>query len=212
MDINSSKYFGLSAGYIRLDGDGSEANGIDLNFISEGKVSDSIAGYVTLGAALLIGETDAATSKYDFSSSVYRLAFNLEYTTIKSPSSSLSFFAGIPFSYANSTVEAKEDVTMYNFLAGLQGGARVRKKAGDYVVSPWIMGDMMGGYGEKYEGDVAYSNLDSGGVPIFYELSTGLQIRYRPLDLTFSGMYQKTFGSGEDGPMQSWSILVGFSI
>lgn len=42
-------------------------------------------------------------------------------------------------------VEQQEDVTMYNFLAGLQGGARVRMKAGDYVVSPWIMADMMGG-------------------------------------------------------------------
>lgn len=192
----------ISASYIRMHGERIDLNGIDINTATES---------YTIGAALLLGEMDIDAPKGDLSAIVIHGSFN---QAMKKPSSSLILFMGIPFSLGHFTVESNEnneDVTFYNLMAGLQGGARLGLKVGDSVASPWVMVNLMGGYGERYDGGVYYENLHSEGIPIFAVISTGLEILYLPLNLTLSGIYQRTFESGDNKPIDTAIIQLGLS-
>ena len=199
----------ISGSYIRMHGERININGIDINTIYRQTISNATASSFTLGAALLYGEMDIDTPKRDLSCVVVHGSYNREYLAMEKPSSSLMLFMGIPLSYGNFTIENEKDVTMYNFMAGLQGGARLGYKMGGFMASPWIMVNLMGGYGERYDGGVYYGNLDSESIPIFTVISSGLEILYLPLDLTLNGIYQRTFESGDNMPMDTAIIQVG---
>jgi hypothetical protein len=206
----------ISASYIRMHGERIDLNGIDINTLFRKAISHNRAYNSTLGAALLGsylgGEMDIDTSKRDVSGVVLHGSYNLEYLVVKKPSSSLVLFMGMPLSFGNFIIETeKEDVTMYNLMAGLQGGAQVGFKIGDFIGSPFVMVNLMGGYRERYDGGVYFENLNSGSIPIFAVISSGLEIIYLPFNLKLSGMYQRTFESGDNKPIDTSTIQLGIS-
>jgi hypothetical protein len=206
----------ISAGYIKMHGERIDFNGIDINTSFRKAISHNRAYNSTLGAALLGsylgGEMDIDTSKGDASGVVLHGSYNIEYLVVKKPSSSLVLFIGMPLSFGNFIIEnEKEDVTMYNLMAGLQGGAQAGFKAGDFMGSPFVMVSLMGGYTERYDGGVYFENLNSGSIPIFAVISSGLEIIYLPFNLKLSGIYQRTFESGDNKPIDTSTIQLGFS-
>ena len=199
----------IHVSYIRMHGERIDLNGIDINTtILRETISNTVTKSITLGAALLYGEMNIDTAKRDLSGVVVHGSYN---RVLKKPSSELILFMGIPFSYGDFTIENEKDVTVYNFMAGLQGGARLGHKMGDFMTSPWVMVNLMGGYGERYNGGVYYENLNSESIPIFAVISFGLEILYLPDNLTLSGIYQRTFESGDNKPIDTAVIQLGFS-
>lgn len=205
----------ISASYIRMHGERIDSNGIDINTIYRRAINDTRASDFTLGAALLgsilNGEMDIDTFKRDVSGVVLHGSYNREYLVMAKPSSSLTLFVGIPLSFGDFIIEDKEDVTVFNFMVGFQGGARLGLDMGDFTGSPLVMVNLMGGYIERYDGGVYLENLSSGGIPIFAVVSSGLEILYRPLNLTLSGIFQRTFESGDNMPIDTAMILLGLS-
>lgn len=196
----------ISASYIKMQGETIDLNGIDINSIFKSGTSD-----YTIGAAFLSGKLDTGTPKRDFSGVVFHSSFNQEFLTMITPSSSHVLFIGVPLTLGNFTIEYEEDVTIYNLMAGIQGGARLDFKMDDFKSSPWVMLNLMGGYAERYDGGVYYENLHSKGVPIFAVISSGLEILYLPLNLKLSGIYQRTFESGDNKAMDTVMIELGFN-
>jgi hypothetical protein len=207
----------ISASYIRMHGKRIDLNGIDINTLFRKAISHNRAFNFTLGAALLGsylgGEMEIDTFKRDASGVVLHGSYNLEYLVVKKPSSSLTLFIGIPLSFGNFIIENEmEDATMYNLIAGLQGGAQVGFKTGDFMVSPFVMINFMGGYRERYDGGVFFANLHSGSIPIFAVISSGLEIIYLPFNMKLSGIYQRTFESGDNKSVDTSLIQLGFSL
>ncbi|MEJ2255077.1 MAG: hypothetical protein P8Y75_12085 [Nitrospirota bacterium] len=205
----------MSASYIRMDGERLHVNGMDVNTIFRGPISNTTAWDISVGVALLGsvlgGQMDVDASERDVSGVVLHGSYNREYVALKNPSSSLMLFMGIPVSFGNFILENREDVTVYNLMAGLQGGARLDLRMGDFIGAPLFMAHFMGGYTERYDGGVYLENLDSGGVPVFAVITAGLDIIYLPLGLKLSGMYQRTFESGDNEPIDATLIQFGFS-
>lgn len=206
----------ISASYIWMHGKKVDLNGIDINASISEATSDNRAFNFTLGAALLGsylgGEIDIDNSKRDASGLLLHGSLNFEYLVVERSSSSLALFMGVPFSFGNFIIENPvEDVTLYNLMAGLQGGARLGFKRADFAASPFVMVNLMGGYRERYDGGVYLENLDPGGIPIFAVISSGLDITYLPVNLKLSGIYQRTFASGENEPMDTTMIQLGVS-
>ncbi len=77
---------------------------------------------------------------------------------------------------------------MRTFMTGLQGGAQLGLRTGDFMSSPFVMFNLLGGFMERYDGGVFYENLDSGSIPLFTSLSYGLRIIYIPYNITLSGI------------------------
>ena len=210
-------YWQVSASLIRMSGERIDSNGIDINYTFRGEVSPNVATDATIGFALLGaglgGEMEIDTFKRHMSAIVMHASFNFQYLVMKKPSSSLTLFVGMPFSYGDFIIEnQKEDVQMYNLMAGLQGGARLGLKIGDFKSFPWVMVNLMGGYIERYDGGVYSENLNSGSIPIFAVLSYGLEILYLPLNLTLGGIYQRTFESGDNKAIETAIIQLSFNV
>jgi hypothetical protein len=205
----------ISASYIRMHGERIDLNGIDINALFRRAISNTTSSNFTIGAALLgsllDGDMDIDTVKRDLSGVVVHGSYDREYIVMKKTSSSLILFWGIPLSLGNFIIENEEDVTLYNLMAGLQGGARLGLEMGDFRCSPLVMVNLMGGYRERYDGGVYLENLNSGGIPLFAVISSGLEILYRPLNLTLSGIYQRTFESGDNKPIDTTIIHLGLS-
>lgn len=203
----------MSTSYISINGPTINTSGIDINNIFTSRpILNNKATDSTLGASLLFGDMNIDPSnKGDLSSIIIHGSGNTEYVVSKKARASLIVFVGIPYSFGDSIIENSEVVTLYNFLAGVQGGARLGFNTGDFKTSPWVMVNLMGGYRERYGGAVYYENLNSGGIPIFAVVSSGFEIFYRPLDLSLSGMYQRTLESGNNEPMESIVIQIGFA-
>lgn len=204
----------ISTSYISMNGQAIDATGIDINniFMSRPIHNDKATNF-TIGAALLYGDMsiDSSTNG-DLSSVIIHGSSNNEYVVSRKPRSSLALFVGIPFSFGDSIIENTEDVTLYSLLTGVQAGARLSLRMGNVKASPWLMVNLMGGYRERYAGGVYYENLNSGGIPIFAVLSSGLEILYLPLDLTLDGMFQETLESGNNEPIESVIIQLGFGL
>jgi hypothetical protein len=161
----------ISASYIKMHGERISSNGIDITATYRRAISDTKASDLTLGAALLgsilDGEMDIDSLKRDVSGVVIHVDFDSEYLVMKKHASSLILFVGIPISFGNFIIEDEEDVTVFNIMTGLRGGARLGLEMGDFTASPVAMVSIVGGYTERYTGGVYLENLNSGGIPIF---------------------------------------------
>lgn len=184
----------ISASHIRMHGERIDLNGIDINFAGEN---------FTIGTTLLSGEIEIDSLNQDFNGTLIHASIN----QVKNLSSRHMLFWGPSFSFGHFSFE---NTTLYNIMLGLQGGARLILQAGNFVASPWVMGNLMGGYGEGYVGGEFYDNRDPEGIPIFSELSSGLEILYFPLNLILSGIYQRTFESGDNEQIDTAIIQFGF--
>ncbi len=205
------EYEAVSASYISMSGEMFDSNGIDVNVIYRKAISNTRASDFTLGAALLYGDMNIDTFERPVSGVVVHGSYNSEYQIMKRTVSSLTLFWGLPLSFGDFVIENGEDATMYNFMAGIQGGAQLGFKTGDFMSSPFVMVLLLGGYMERYNGGVYYENLNSGSIPLFTSITYGLNIIYIPYNITLSGIIQKTFESGDNKPINTTIIQLSWS-
>ena len=201
----------VSASYISMSGEMLDLNGIDVNVIYRKAISNTTASDFTLGAALLYGDMNIDTFEGSVSGVIVHGSYNREYQAMKRPASSLTLFWGLPLSFGDIVIENGEDVTIYTFMTGLQGGVQLGFKTGDFMSYPFVMVHLLGGYMERYDGGVYYENLDSGSIPLFTSISYGLIIHYIPYNITLSGIIQKTFESGDNKPINTAIIQLSWS-
>ncbi len=201
----------VSASYISMSGEMLDLNGVDVNVIYRKAISNTTASDFTLGAALLYGEMNIDTFEGPVRGVVVHGSYNREYQVMKRPASSLTLFWGLPLSFGDFVIENGEDVTMYTVMAGLQGGAQLGSKTGDFMSSPFVMVHLLGGYMEHYNGYVYYKDRNSESIPLFTSTSYGLIIHYIPYNITVSGIIQKTFESGDNKPINTTIIQLSWS-
>lgn len=201
----------FSAGYISVSGEMLDLNGINVNVIFREAISSAKASDFTLGLALLYGDMDIDTFERDAGVYIAHGSYNREYRVMRRPASSLTLFWGLPLSLGDFVIENGEVVKMRTMLIGLQGGAQLGLKTGSFISSPFVMAHLLCGIMERYDGGVYYENLDSGSIPLFTALSYGLKIIYIPYNITLSGIIQKTFESGDNKPINTTILQLGWS-
>lgn len=188
-------------------------NGLDVNYVYRKSISDAKASNFTVGSTLLGGllggEMYIDNIKDDAGGIIIHGSYNLEYQVRKTSATSLILFWGLPVSGGNFYYEFGEGVEMYNLIAGLQGGAQLGIKAGDFKIAPLGRVQLLVGYVERYRGGVYYENLRTGGIPPFVTISYGLEIFYPPFDLALSIIEQKTLESWENVWIDTTMIQLG---
>jgi hypothetical protein len=201
----------ISAGYISLRGEMLDLTGIDVNVIFRKAISNTTASDFTIGVALLFGDMDIDTFERSASAYLAHGSYNREYRVMKKPASCLTLFWGIPLSLGDFVIENGEVVKIHTLVAGLQIGAQFGFKTGHFIGSPFVMAQFLGGCMEHYDGGVYYENLSTKGIPSFASTTYGLKINYIPYNITFSGIIQKTFESGDNKPINTTSLQLGLS-
>lgn len=200
----------ISGGYVAMHGENVDINGIDLNTLFGGRTSSSTYSSFTAGAALLgtvgEGEMSLGAVKKDFSGVTLHMSGTKYYFEGERSSPRWVLFGGIPVSVGSFGIgkdKNKDEVTVYNFIAGIQGGAALNVKTGGLVTTPYAMISLLGGYREKYKGGTYWDNLDSGGIGPFAVLTLGADLAYLPKQFKLSAIYQRTFKSDNNAAMDS---------
>lgn len=201
----------ISASYISMSGEMLALDGIDVNVVFRKAISNTSASDFTIGIALLFGDMDVDTFERSTNSYIAHGSYNREYQVMKRPASSLTLFWGIPLSLGDFLIENGEGVKIHTLVIGLQGGAQFGFKIGNFISSPFVMAQFFGGCMERYDGGVYYENLSTKGVPSFASTTYGLKINYIPYNITLRGMAQKTFESGDNKPINTTIIQVGWN-
>jgi hypothetical protein len=200
----------VSASHINMNGEMVDLDGIDVHVIFRTAISNTTASDLTFGIAFLCGDMNIDTFERTVSGFIAHGSYNREYQVMKRPASSLTLFWGLPLSLGDFIIENEELVKMRTIMTGLQGGAQLGLKTGSFMSSPFVMVDLLCGIMERYDGGVYYENLDSGSIPLFTSLSYGLKIIYIPYHITLSGIIQKTFESGDNKPIDTTIIQLGW--
>jgi hypothetical protein len=201
----------ISAGYISLRGEMLVLTGIDVNAVFRKANSNTTASDFTIGVALLFGDMDIDTFERSASAYLAHGSYNREYQVMKRPASCLTLFWGIPLSLGDFVIENGEVVKIHTLVVGLQVGAQFGFKIGNFVSSPFVMAQLFGGCMEHYDGGVYYENLSTKGIPSFVSTTYGLKTKYIPYNITFSGIIQKTFESGDNKPFNMTILQLGWN-
>lgn len=202
-DLSRPKTADISGGYLRAHGGGAFYDGLDVTATFGERLSSSTYRTVTTGAAMLglagEGKIRVPGGKKDLVGLSLHLSGNKYYFGGGVESPRWSLLASIPLSINSYTFgEKKEEVSVYSFIAGFQGGAAWNLRAGDFVVSPSALLSVLTGYREKYKGGVYWSNLDSGVMKPFCALTLGADLLWRPKRLRLGASYQRTQAAGRD--------------
>lgn len=201
----------VTATYVGITGTGLNLNGAGGNLIVRDTWSEMTAKGVSVGAFYMSGTMNIGTDKGDLSILNMPFSINIELQPVKNDNASLILFGGAGMSLGFSSLEYKytllgktytNTTTTNTFLYGLQGGAQVGIKAGDFTISPF-------GMVQSQQGTASSSSSSSAGgssstsveIPAFTSTSYGLDILYRPWNLTLSSMLQEAAksGSGSSG-------------
>ena len=174
-------------------------------------ISNTKASDFTIGVALLFGDMDIDTFERSTNSYIAHGSYNREYQVMKRPASSLTLFWGIPISLGDFVIENGEVEKIHTLVIGLQVGAQFGFKTGNFIGSPFVMAQFLGGCLEHYDGGVYYENLSTKGIPSFASTTYGLKIYYIPYNITFSGIIQKAFESGDNKPINTTILQLGWN-
>lgn len=193
----------VSATYVGITGTGLDLNGAGGNFVVRQANSDATALDFSAGAFLMSGTMESGTSKGDLFFMSIPLGVNFELQPVKNENVALILFAGPMMSLGFSSFDFKSGsvsvtTTTTTLLYGVQGGAQFGIKAGDFTISPF-------GMVQSQQGTASSSSSSSGGggssstsvdIPAFTSTSYGLDILYRPWNMTLSSMLQEAAKSG----------------
>lgn len=211
----------VTATYVGITGTGLNLNGAGGNWITRAPLSEMTAVGVSIGAFYMSGTMNIGTDKGNMSILTVPWSLNLEFQPVKNENAALILFGGAGMSMGLSSLEYKYTLLGKNYtntttttttLYGLQGGAQVGVKAGDFTISPF-------GMVQSQQGLASSSSSTSGGgsssssvdIPAFTSTSYGLDILYRPWNLTLSSMLQEAAKSGSGGSEGFKTTIVSMS-
>ena len=216
MDVTRRNTRDISGGYFNIAGDRVNAGALDVNTVFGHPVSSSAYQTGAIGTALLgvvgPGRLSFGGLKKDVSAVTihgcgtdFRFYGGGELPRVMRMTSVLASFGS--FTVGNNN---KEELTLYNFLLGLQEGLAVNVRRGDWIATPSVQLGMMTGYREKYRGGTYYSNLNSGWLDPFPVLTAAADLMYAPRQLKLSAMWQRTFSSGAGRAMDTVGFQLAF--
>lgn len=208
----------VSATYVGITGTGLNLNGAGGNIIARQANSDMTALDVSAGVFLMSGTMNIDTSKGDLFVMNIPLSVNFEFQPVKNENAALILFGGpmmslglssfkyqyqytaitsySPLTYGTRTATMTSSTT--TLLYGAQGGAQVGIKAGDFTISPFAMFQSQQGTASTTttSSTSSGSGSSSSSIPAFTSTSYGMDILYRPWNMTLSSMLQEAAKSG----------------
>lgn len=212
VNFSRSKTRDISFGYLSMRGKNVDADGLDIAAVFGERTSSSTYRSVGFGAALVgapgSGDLYLGSAKKDMVGMVLHVNGDKRYFGSSGENRVWSFLTSIPFSAGNFTIgnSRKEEITVYSFITGVQGGADLNIKTGNFVTTPSLVLSVLGGYREIYKGGVYWDNLNSGGISPFVVMTLGVNLAYLPKAAKLSGIYQRTFSSGSNKAINSLVI------
>lgn len=227
-----------SATYVGISGTGIDMSGFGGNFINRQANSDTVALDMSAGIFGINGKLNvAAGTKGDFTTVNFPLSIGLEYQAVKDESSSVILFGGPMMSLGVSSLKFSSRTTGVGFsmsssssttsntlLYGLQGGVQGSLNSGDFTFSPFAMfqsqqgstsattsassSTTITGFGTTY----SYSTTTTTtSIPSFTSTSFGLDILYRPWNMTLSSMLQEAAKSGNNEGFKTTIISLSWA-
>lgn len=215
VDFYRGKTRDISVGYSSVGGDRINAGCLDVSVTFGSRTSSSTYHSVNMGTALIGGvgpeRVYLGEAKKDINGVTIHASGNEHYLFGAGEYPRWALLTSIPFSFGSFTIgnNNKEESVGYNFLAGLQGGAALNYKAGDYLLTPSVAAALLSGYREKYKGGVYLANLNSGILKPFLVLTLGAEVNCLPRQFKASAAWQKSLSSGEDRATDA--LLVQFA-
>ena len=211
LDILNAKTRDISGGYSSITGDRVNIGALDINTVF-GARTGSVYDSFSVGAALLGGAGPESVYfgavKKDLNGVTIHMSGSRHYLYGKGEYPRCMLLASIPVSFGSFTIgnNNKEEIRVYNLLAGLQGGVAANIKTGKFLLTPSAMFSLMGGYRERYDDGVYLANLKSGTIRPFGTLTLGADLAYWPGQFKLSAIYQRAFSSGEDRATDSLTL------
>lgn len=210
----------ISCGYSSISGDRVNVGALDINTVFGQRKSGSVYTSFSAGTALFGGvgpeRLFLGQASKDVNGVTIHMSGSKHYLFGEREYPRRMLLVSIPVSAGKFTIgnNNKEEIQVYNFLAGLQGGASLNVRTGDFLTTPSAMFTIMSGYRERYDGGVYYSNLKSGGIRPFGVLTLGADLSYIPKHARLSAAYQRTLSSGQDRSMDSimFQLTIGWDL
>ncbi|PKM99023.1 MAG: hypothetical protein CVU79_00455 [Elusimicrobia bacterium HGW-Elusimicrobia-3] len=216
VDFSRERTRDISAGYASVGGARINAGCLDVNLTFGSRTSSSTYRSTSFGTALIGGVGPERVYldqvKKDINGVTIHASGNKHYLFGRGEYPRWALLTSIPLSFGSFTIgnNNKEETAVYNFLTGLQGGAALNYKAGDYMLTPSLAAGLLGGYREKYKGGVYLKNLRSGVVKPFLVLTLGAELHYLPRQFKAAAAWQRAFSSGEDRATDSLMLQFSF--
>lgn len=216
VDFSREKTRDISAGYASVGGSRINAGCLDVSVTYGARNSSATYNSASFGTALIGGVGPERIyldqARKDINGVTIHASGSRHYLFGRGEYPRWALLTSIPFSFGSFTIgnNNKEETAVYNFLTGLQGGAALNYKAGDYMLTPSVMAGLLGGYREKYRGGVYLKNLRSGAVKPFLVLTLGAEVNFLPRQLKAAAAWQRAFSSGEDRAADSFMLQVAF--
>lgn len=218
--VSDSRTRDISCGYSSVSGDRVNVGALDINTVFGQRESSSTYRSFSAGTALVGGvgpeRLFLGQASKDINGVTIHMSGSKHYFYGEGDYPRRMLLVSIPASFGKFTIgnNNKEEIQVYNFLAGLQGGAALNIRAGNFLATPSAVFGVMGGYRERYDGGVYYSNLNSGGVRPFGVFTLGADLAYIPGHARLSAAYQRTLSSGRDRAMDSvmFQLIIGWDL
>ena len=201
----------FSATYVGISGTGFDLYGAGVNSITRTANSDMTALDLSFGGFIMSGTMVFGTSKGDLLVMNVPFSVNFEFQPVKNENIALILFGGpmVNFGLSSLSYESQyynpftnrttTDTTTSStttLLYGVQGGAQLGIKAGGFTISPFAMFQSQQGTASTTTSSAYGSSSSSISIPAFTSTSYGLDILYRPWNMTLSSMLQEAAKSG----------------
>lgn len=209
----------VSATYVGITGTGLNLNGAGANLVTRRANSDTTALDTSFGAFLMSGTMNSGTSKGDLLVMNIPFSVNFEFQPVKNDNMALILFGGPMLSLGLSSFKFQTQTqtitgwsgftpiygtttdtmtsTTTTLLYGAQGGAQIGINAGGFTISPFAMfQSQQGTASTTTSSSSSGSSSSSSSIPTFTSTSYGMDILYRPWNMTLSSMLQEAAKSG----------------
>lgn len=213
----------IAATYISITANGLHLDGLGGSYIVRQANSDITAPSLSASIFLLGGTMDTGTSndRGELYAVNVPLSMTLEYQPVQNELASMILFAGptlnpgissFKYSYKNtvvtsyvplttSTAEDTMSTSTTSLLYGVQGGLQAAIHTRNFIFAPFTMLQTQRGAASASFSSSRNSGTNAIDIPAFTSISYGLDILYRPWNMTLSSMHQEAekSGSSNDG-------------
>lgn len=207
-----------TANYISIESSAFEMTGFGFNFSRRNVTNEKAALDVGGGVSIMSGDLKSGTINGDIVAFSFNIQLDLEYQMLKKDRFSLIGFLGFnfPIQISSSTISTGTsligDITtttvmfQYGFPIGLQAGIDL----GDFTLVPFFgLNFYLGGVASTTS-SVGSSTEDT-TVESYVSKNFGMDILYRPLDISFGTLLQASDPGGSGGQTDVFTFQISWN-
>lgn len=140
---------------------------------------------------------------------------DLEFQPVKNDKVSLILFAGFNFSWCYIYIDSDTGtdwakVDIWTSMYGPQGGIQAALKVGDFVFTPFFMVARLSGDASLSADSSDGSFSGSAGVPTTTSYFYGIDIIYKPWNITLSSIIQQALSSGSNNGYKTYVLTISY--